>query len=73
MRIYIFDKQQDFIEEFINVYYYKKIILNQTKYNNLVLQLKSITQKFDDIKVKEQQVHHLHIFLLKKMFLKNMS
>ena len=62
MRIYIFDKQQDFIEEFINVAYYKKIILNQTKYNNLVLQLKSITQKFDNIKVKSQHVHHLHIF-----------
>lgn len=62
MRIYIFDKQQDFIEEFVNVAYYKKIVLNQKKYNNLVLQLKSITQKFDDIKLKEQQVHYLHIF-----------
>ena len=62
MRIYIFDKQQDFIEEFVDIDYYKKIILNQKKYSNLILQLKSITQKFDDIKVKTQQVHHLHIF-----------
>jgi hypothetical protein len=62
MRIYIFDKQQDFIEEFVNVAYYKKIVLNQKKYNNLVLQLKSITQKFDDIKIRKQQVHHLHMF-----------
>jgi len=62
MRIYIFDKQQDFIEEFVDIDYYKKIILNQKKYSNLILQLKSITQKFDNIKVKTQQVHHLHIF-----------
>jgi len=73
MRIYIFDKQQEFIEEFINVAYYKKLILNQTKYKNLVLQLKGLTQKFEDIKIKEQQVHHLHIFFTEEDISKKME
>ena len=67
MRIYIFDKQQDFIEEFVDIDYYKKNFESK-KYSNLILQLKSITQKFDDIKVKGQQF--IYIFFTRRYFLK---
>jgi hypothetical protein len=62
MRLHIYNKEQPFLGELLDIEYYKHLVLNQKEYENLVLQLKSIRMKFEDIKVDSATSHHIHIY-----------
>lgn len=62
MRLHIYNKEQPFLTELADVEYYKHMVLNEKEYGNLILQLKSIRMKFNDINVETGKTHHLHVY-----------
>jgi len=62
MRLHIYNTEQPFLGELLDIEYYKHLILNQKEYENLILQLKSIRFKFEDIKPEKGTTHNIHIY-----------
>ena len=62
MKLHIYDKKQLFLNELLDVSYYKYLVLTHKEYENLILQLKSIRTKFENIKVNERTRNHIHIY-----------
>lgn len=62
MRLYIYNSEQPFLTELLDIEYYKHLTLNQKEYKNLILQLKSIKMKFNEIKIENTEIYRLHIY-----------